>query len=909
MSDSGASLFTDVNNHNVVLPPRRLCSVENSILHPIFQNMNVPSNIRITVLTSRLIRCEYQAEGKFEDRPTQWVLNRDFPEVAVTRNESDDQTVIKTDALTLTHQKDGRPFRASNLSIEMKRGDSDSVTWKFGDANTDNLGGTARTLDECDGAVNRREAKPLEIHPGIFSRSGWAIIDDADSLVLNEENLPVERDRGAVQDFYFFAYGSDYESGLRDFYHLTGHTPLLPEWSLGIWWSRWEKYDETDLRRIIAEFEEHEVPLSTLVIDMDWHVVENPYTSGWTGYTWNKKFFSDPAAFFDEIHAKGIHACLNLHPAGGVHPHEDAYTAFAEFMGMDPADKDPIPFNPTDPKFLEGYFKYLHHPHESMGVDFWWIDWQQGRKTPFGDLDPLWLLNHLHSADIARDGQRRPFTFSRWCGSGAHRYPIGFSGDTLRTWRTLKYEVEFTHRAANLGYGWWSHDIGGFARGLKNDELYLRWVQFGCFSPIFRLHNAGDPTVDHRPWSKESRFRDPVLEALKLRRALHPYIYTQSKVNADGGLPLVRPMYYEDASDEGYQWPDQYLFGPDLIVAPVTEAVHPETGYTTVPVWLPGSEWCEFFSGRIFQEGRVHPVHAEFDTIPVFARAGSIIPQRSSDGSSIEAICFPGEKGEANLYMDDGESLAYQNGEFAHFRLTQFTENEQWNFRVERTEGSLESGFDLNVILRGYRELHLDRLRINNAPFSAEVTKLENGDTLLSLGQVDTKGVVLTADFQAKPLKKSAPTSESFLKFLKGMPMNVHFARPLMDNSETILSDPRSLARYATDLTDAQLRILIEFLYDAGYNISKADERGYHLSWWNPSNHASLKLRLSTRCECIWEEFENTENPRIGSYTASFKTHYNSWRLEADLLGVAVVSNRAMDERDVYGDSRAGDRF
>ncbi len=118
-----------------------------------------------------------------------------------------------------------------------------------------------------------------------------------------------------------------------------------------------------------------------------------------------------------------------MHPAEGVHAHETAYPAIAKRMGIDPESRLPVNFDPTDPDFIEAYFEELHHPLEDEGVDFWWLDWQQGGVTKIPGLDPLWLLNHFHFLDSGRDG-RRPLTFSRYAGIGSHRYPIGFSGDT-----------------------------------------------------------------------------------------------------------------------------------------------------------------------------------------------------------------------------------------------------------------------------------------------------------------------------------------------------------------------------------------------------------------------------------------------------------------------------------------------
>ena len=225
---------------------------------------------------------------------------------------------------------------------------------------------------------------------------------------------------------------------------------------------------------------------------------------------------------------------MNLHPADGIWPHEAQYEAMARWMGQDPQSQEPVHFDLADPRFVEGYFDILHHPMEAEGVDFWWLDWQQGQrmvhsKRPVAEvMDPLWWLNHLHFYDLGRDGTKRPFIFSRWGGLGNQRYPIGFSGDSWVTWATLEFQPYFTATASNVAFGWWSHDVGGHCAGTEDPELFARWVQLGVFSPILRLHSTNNPFHDRRPWGNgEDAFR-VTRAAMQLRHALIPYIYSMA---------------------------------------------------------------------------------------------------------------------------------------------------------------------------------------------------------------------------------------------------------------------------------------------------------------------------------------------------------------------------------------------
>src|SRR5690606_7801105 len=246
--------------------------------------------------------------------------------------------------------------------------------------------------------------------------------------------------------------------------------------------------------------------------------------------------------------------------AEGIHPHEDAYPEMARHMGINPESGEPIPFDLADPHFAEGYFRLLHHNLEEQGVDFWWLDWQQGTLSSLPYLDPLWWLNHLHFYDRTRNG-RRGFIFSRWGGLGNHRYPIGFSGDTFVDWETLAFQPYLTATAANVAYGWWSHDIGGHMQGLEEPELYTRWVQFGVFSPIMRLHSTKNAYHERRPWGHDANTLQATRAAMQLRHAMIPYLYTMAWRNAVENRSLVRPLYHDNPHhEEAYHCPDAYTF-------------------------------------------------------------------------------------------------------------------------------------------------------------------------------------------------------------------------------------------------------------------------------------------------------------------------------------------------------------
>ncbi len=248
------------------------------------------------------------------------------------------------------------------------------------DFKSGNLKGTRRTLDMTSGKA------PLG--DGIISRNGVALLDDSNTLLLLSDGTVKPRkdilDRSENgSDIYCFAYGYDYNGAVRDYYKLTGMTPLIPRFALGNWWSRYKAYTQEEYLSLMNRFKEEKIPITVATVDMDWHytdvskrfgkeaaksklpddpvaVVKGCYANaGWTGYTWNDELFPDYREFLNKLHENNYKVTLNLHPAQGVRCFETAYKDFAEFMGIDPDSRQQIVFDITDPKFIEGYFPLI----------------------------------------------------------------------------------------------------------------------------------------------------------------------------------------------------------------------------------------------------------------------------------------------------------------------------------------------------------------------------------------------------------------------------------------------------------------------------------------------------------------------------------------------------------------------
>ena len=627
--------------------------------HP--DNVVKGEKYRITVLADGLFRLEYDETGVFEDRATQVVFNRDFAPTEFTVKETEEELQIFTTRVQMNYNK--KEVTPNGLSLKVRGNISNyHSVWHYGEE-TEDLGGTARTLDGVNGAC------PLE--HGLMSRCGFSVLDDSKSLILKEDGWVEPRRKGII-DIYFFGYGHDYLACLDVFYHLCGKTPMVPRYALGNWWSRYYEYSEQSYMELMNRFEEEQVPFTVAVIDMDWHIVhvDEKYGSGWTGYTWNKELFPDPERFLSWLHARGMKTTLNVHPADGVQGYEDAYPEMAKRMGVDARHEEPVNFDISSPEFLDAYFDVLHHPLEKQGVDFWWIDWQQGKNSKIDGLDPLWMLNHYHYLDNGRDG-KRPMTFSRYAGPGSHRYPLGFSGDTVTTWQSLDFQPYFTNSASNIGYGWWSHDIGGHMHGYRNDELMVRWLQYGVFSPINRLHSTKNPFWNKEPWEYDAVKRDIMDHFLRLRHQMIPYLYTMNYRAYKENRPIVLPMYYFTPEEEqAYAKKNQYWFGTELIVAPITEPKKGGINAGSVDVWLPKGTYIDLFTGMVYRGGRTLTMYRDISTIPVLAKAGAILPltdeifgqDATKNPASLDIRLFAGADGAFTLYEDENDTESYREG-------------------------------------------------------------------------------------------------------------------------------------------------------------------------------------------------------------------------------------------------------
>jgi len=562
---------------------------------------------------------------------------------------------------------------------------------------TDPLGGWVRGFDTftyepvhpcapgTGGATCQNTFEPLHTD-GLLDEAGWRLLDDTQSALWTPRGWVQPRQRGGdVEDGYLFAYGHDYTGALRTFAQLTGPAPLLPRQVFGVWYSDYTPYSSRFVENsLYPAFQQAAVPLDTLSLDTDWKSPNN-----WDGWEWDSTLFPHPSAFLQWANAKHIDVTLNIHSSIALDDPElptaqsIAGTTLAKISCMAGICRawDWSSISQAESNFA------LQQSFQQQGVAFWWLDWCcDGSTVSMRGLTPDSWIGHLYAQQMVNEG-RRGFVLARIGSSNGNpqrEYPAGpwsdhtsaiaFTGDAWGTWNTLAREVALTPDEATIGEPYVSDDVGSFLgpppQGTQDPpDLYARWVQFGTFQPILRLHSNNEQRL---PWQYPQPVRGITEAFLRLREALLPYTYTLAAQAHDDGLPMAQPLYLDyPAQAAAYSHPGEYLYGSQMLVAPVTSP----GSVADTTVWIPPGRWVDYFTGATFTGPTTTIVSVPLDRMPVFVRAGGIVPEQSPSSSSDTAHrmvleVFSGSSGAFSLYADSGTGLGYTKGQATRTPIT-----------------------------------------------------------------------------------------------------------------------------------------------------------------------------------------------------------------------------------------------
>jgi len=655
-------------------------------------------NARFTVYFPGVIRLEYQRNKLFPKTPSIITAAKLPKPLSADVKKSRRILSISTDKFNLTFEDNGKEFDRDNLKIEHPYQKQKAV-WKPGDSGQP-LVEMVRSLDVWP----EHEHFERQEHYGVLNRTGCTCIIDEAQVYRTKDNewaevTPYDQ-RG--QDWWFFGYGYDYIGALQNFVNIFGKIPLVPRWVFGFWYSKWFEYTDNDIVKIAKKYRNAGLPMDVMVIDTEWR------KEGWRGYNWHPSRFKNYKSMMKQLKKMGLIVSLNDHPGYNTSdalPSDDKFIPLLKRELNEPPLRGQWACDWSSNKCTEMWKSLVLSKQFKDGMDFWWIDgWAE---APFHKIKgQFWLNRHYYETAEKANG-KRGMILSRWGGWGSHRFPVQFSGDTRSNWETLKHQIKFTADSSGAGACYWSHDIGGFHDNKIDDELYIRWIQFGAFSPVFRTHSAYG---SREPFEYSKLAQKVFKQVVRQRYAMVPYYYQLAREAYDTGLPICRPMYLHYPNIyQTYSNPFQYQLGKDILVVPAFMSGK----ITFRTFWVPDGTWVRPQTGEILRGYGEQKIEIPLNDIPVFYRLGSIIPhqepaeytrQKPLDPLYLDIYPNPHKKTVFDFYEDDGESKNFEKNEFSRTKITCIKTINEICIKVEKPRGKFKGQlknriFDFNIWL------------------------------------------------------------------------------------------------------------------------------------------------------------------------------------------------------------------
>lgn len=624
------------------------------------ENVITGKKFRISILTERLVRLEYTASGNFEDRPSQRILYRKFPKVTFQVTQTDMLLQIITSYFTLDYVKE-KPFSSgklapgSNLKITLNNTDR---VWFYGHPQARNFGGITYSLDDFSGS--------LKLEKGLYSTDGFAFLDDSDSLVIDANGNFVVRENKEL-DLYVFMYRKDLGLCLQDYYKLTGYPMMIPRYALGNWWYKNTKYTTQELEKLLIQFQENKIPISTIMLGDKWHKEGDPFIFD--------ESVLNVAALKQLLNRYQVKLGLTITPTISAKPESNTYQAIKNTLPE--LNEKEYSFLPLDNQKLNFYATYGIRNWLSSGVDAFYVDYHNMK-----DKQVLTLLDHYCYAMIGTLQNKRGVVLSRNHQSAPHRNTVIFTGNTKVDWNTLAVLPRYYSTASNNGISFVASPIGGYYGGIENFELYIRYIQLGVFSSILILASDDGKYYKREPWRWNISELEIIKKYLTLRNQLIPYIYTECYIYYQSGSPLIQPLYYKYPKiyDEPL-YKNQYFFGSEMLVCPITKKKNLIMNRVVQRMFIPEGTWYELESGKKYLGNKYYMSFYKDEDYPVFCREGSIICLSLDNTTELpvnmEVIIFPGSNGNYKLYEDDGISNNFKNSSFS---ITEFLFQYQMNF-------------------------------------------------------------------------------------------------------------------------------------------------------------------------------------------------------------------------------------
>ena len=669
---------------------------------------------RFTVLTDRLIRLEYSKDGVFLDNATSRVVFRKFPRPLFTVNESATLLQIETNYFTLSYVKN-KPFKggfltqSGNLKVVLKESKRE---WYYKNPLVRNLGTINYSLDDV-------VASELRLDKGLYGLEGFSVLDDSDSLVLNDnDEFEIRENKGI--DLYLFVYNNDFNACLQDYFQLTGYPSMIPRYALGNWWYKNEDYRNEDIVNLVKKFKEERIPIRALVLG-------KKALDDKTPYVYDKLNIGSLSAYLKQENIKLV---STIDPSLEIKKDSPYYEQISNYL------KGNNKFIPLSNEVLGVYLNTIIRPLEKNGVDLFNIDYNNK-----SDKIGLWKLDHYHTTEIALTGNRG-LILSRNSKYAPHRYPIIFTGKTKVNWETLSIIPRYNMAAANYGLSWVGHAIGGYYNGIEKEELYLRYIELATFSPVFILASEGGDYYKREPWKWKTDTLNTVREYMNLRERLISYLYSEGYYYSKYGIPLVQPFYYQYPKivDEP-NYKNQYFLGKEMFISPIIKPKNIVMNRVVQRIFVPEGTWFDFKSGLKYPGNKYYISFYKDSDYPVFCKAGAIIPLALTNENipkTLELVVFPLQDNIYELYEDDGESQNYLKGQYSITNLEYKYEPDNYTFTISKKSGNnLLRTRSYRIRFKNTRNVTNINILVNNNPYQGNCY-YDNNDLVIELNEVMT---------------------------------------------------------------------------------------------------------------------------------------------------------------------------
>jgi alpha-D-xyloside xylohydrolase len=531
--------------------------------------------------------------------------------------------------------------------------------------------------------------------PLLVSTNGYGIFwNNPSRSVVNNRFVHWLYMSGEVADRvdYYFIYGPEADQVIGHYRELTGEVPLFGRWAYGFWQCKNKYQSQAEIEGVAAKYRELHIPVDNIVQDWFWWVTMGEMK-------WNEHY-PDPQGMINKLHDEHFHLMVSVWPyfRPGSATYDDFdkngwFVAKTKLAGFHPLGQ--ALYDATNPDARAQYWANINTALFQKGVDAWWLDTDEpetegqrdnilvnhklhiGSGARYANIYPLFHTEGVSEGQQKASDKKRVFILSRSAYTGTQRLGVtAWSGDVLSNWVTFARQIPAGLNYSISGMPYWTTDIGGFISGgnLKDPkfrELFVRWFQFGTFSPIFRVHGTRNPD-ENELWSYGPEAQKILVDYDNLRYRLLPYIYSEAwQVTSKHGT-MMRPLVMDWRNDvDAQNTGDEYLFGPAILVSPVTTQ-----GATTRTVYLPKATWYDFWTGAKVEGGKRVEAEAPLAKLPLYVRAGSIVPmgptmewstEKAAD--PIEIRIYPGADGDFTLYEDENDNYDYAKGQHATIQL------------------------------------------------------------------------------------------------------------------------------------------------------------------------------------------------------------------------------------------------